>query len=57
MTVETTANAEVIRETTKVFSYQPGKSLLMMSSFAMNTPQANVRQRVGYYGAENGIYL
>ncbi len=57
MTVGTTANAEVVRETTKVFSYQPGKSLLIMNSFAMNTPQANVRQRVGYYGAENGIYL
>jgi hypothetical protein len=57
MTVGTTANAEVVRETVKVFSYQPGKSLLMMSSFAMNTPKANVRQRVGYFGAENGIYL
>jgi hypothetical protein len=57
MTVGTTANAEVIRETTRVFSYQPGKSLLIMSSFAMETPKANVRQRVGYYGAENGIYF
>ena len=57
MTVGTTENAEVIRETTKVFSYQPGKSLLMMSTFAMETPKANVRQRVGYYGAENGIYF
>ena len=57
MTVGTTANAEVIRETTRVFSYQPGKSLLIMSTFAMNTPKANVRQRVGYHGAENGIYL
>jgi len=57
MTVGTTANAEVIRETVKVFAYQPGKSLLILSSFAMNTPQANVRQRVGYFGAENGIYL
>jgi len=57
MTVGTTANAEVIRETVKVFSYQPGKSLLIMSTFAMNEPKANVRQRVGYHGAENGIYL
>jgi hypothetical protein len=57
MTVGTTANAEVVRETTKVFSYQPGKSLLVINSFAMNEPKANVRQRVGYYGAENGIYL
>ena len=57
MVVGTTANAEVIRETTKVFSYQPGKSLLIMSSFAMGTPKANVRQRVGYFGDSNGIYL
>jgi hypothetical protein len=57
MTVGTTPNAEVIRETTRVFSYQPGKSLLIMSSFAMNEPKANVRQRVGYHGAENGIYF
>ncbi len=57
MTVGTTANAEVIRETTKVFSYQPGKSLLVMNTFAMHSPKANVRQRVGYFGQSNGIYL
>ena len=57
MSVETTANAEVIRETVKVFSYQPGKSLLTMNTFAMETPKANVRQRVGYFGNSNGIYL
>jgi hypothetical protein len=57
MSVGTTANAEVIRETTKVFSYQPGKSLLIMSTFAMHPPKANVRQRVGYFGDSNGIYL
>lgn len=57
MTVVTTANAEVIRETTKVFSYQPGKSLLIMNTFAMSTPKANVRQRTGYFGESNGIYL
>ena len=57
MTVGTTANAEVIRETTKVFSYQPGKSLLIMNTFAMHPPKANVRQRVGYFGQSNGIYL
>ena len=57
MTVGTTANAEVLRETTKIMSYQPGKSLLIMNTFAMNEPKANVRQRVGYFGASNGIYL
>lgn len=57
LSVTTAANAEVIRETTKVFAYQPGKSLLIMSTFVFNTPKTNLRQRVGYYGAENGYYL
>jgi hypothetical protein len=48
---------EIIRETTKVFSYQPGKSLLVMNTFVMNESKTNLRQRVGYYGDENGIYL
>lgn len=52
-----TANAEIIRETTKVMSYQPGKSLLIMNTFVMNAPKTNLRQRVGYFGANNGIYL
>jgi hypothetical protein len=56
MTVNTTENAEVVRETTKIFSYQPGKSLLIMNTFAME-PKANVRQRIGYFGESNGIYL
>jgi hypothetical protein len=57
LTVNTTLNVEVIRETTKVFSYQPGKSLLILNTFAMATPKANLRQRVGYFGAFNGVYL
>ena len=55
--IGTTAGSSVIRETTKVFSYQPGKSLLVLSTFVMNAPKTNLRQRVGYYGADNGIYL
>lgn len=57
LNVGTTSNDEIIRETTKVFSYQPGKSLLIMNTFAMNIPKENLRQRVGYFGAENGVYL
>lgn len=45
------------RETTKTFPYQPGKSLLILSTFCMNTPKANLRQRVGYFGADNGVYF
>lgn len=57
LNVDTTSNAEVIRETYKVFAYQPGKSLLVLNSFTFNTAKANLRQRVGYFGAQNGFFL
>ena len=57
LTVNNLINTEVVRETTKVFSYQPGKSLLVMNTFVMEPAKAGLRQRVGYYGADNGIYL
>lgn len=47
----------VIRETKRVFNYQPGKSLLILNTFVMNTPKNNLRQRVGFFGAQNGIYF
>jgi hypothetical protein len=55
--VTAASGSEVIRETTKVFSYQPGKSLLVLSTFVMSPAKTNLRQRVGYYGAANGYYL
>jgi hypothetical protein len=57
ISIGTTAGCSVIRETIKVFSYQPGKSLQVMNTFVMNSPKTNLRQRVGYYGADNGMYL
>jgi hypothetical protein len=57
MTVGVGSTSSVIRETTKVFSYQPGKSLLTMNTFVLNPPKENLRQRVGYFGADNGIYF
>lgn len=57
LSVGAAANDEVIRETKKVFSYQPGKSLLVMNTFVMNSAKAGLRQRVGYFGADNGIYI
>jgi len=47
----------VVRQSKQVFSYQPGKSLLTMVTFAMNTPTAGLRQRVGLFGAQNGVYF
>ena len=55
--IGTTAGCSVIRETTKVFAYQPGKSLLILNTFVMNPKKTNLRQRVGYFGVDNGIYF
>jgi hypothetical protein len=57
LTVGIGASAEVIRETKRVFPYQPGKSLLVMNSFVMESPKNNLRQRVGFFGAQNGVFF
>ena len=55
--VGNTSGDEVIRETFKVFAYQPGKSLLVLNTFVMGAPKTGLRQRVGYFGADNGMYI
>jgi hypothetical protein len=57
LAISTANSANIVRETTKVFSYQPGKSLLILNTFVMEPAKANLTQRVGYYGLNNGIYL
>lgn len=57
LSVTTTLGSKVYRETTKVFTYQPGKSLFVINTFAANVAKAGLRQRCGYFGANNGIYL
>jgi hypothetical protein len=57
LNVDGLSGSRVYRETTKVFSYQPGKSLQVLNTFTFNEPKTNLRQRVGYFGNDNGIYL
>lgn len=57
LNVPTTSGAYVTRETQQVFSYQPGKSLLIMSTFVMSPAKTGLRQRVGYYNNDNGLYI
>jgi len=57
LNVSAASGSFVVRETFKVFSYQPGKSLLVLNTFVMNAPKAGLTQRVGYYGDDNGFYL
>ena len=47
----------IYRESTRVFSYQPGKSLQIMQTFSMSPPKTGLRQRVGYFDTSNGVYL
>lgn len=47
----------VSRESKYVFNYQPGKSLLTMSTFVMNPAKSGLVQRVGYFGTDNGFYI
>lgn len=57
LAVTTTSGSRVYRETVKVFAYEPGKSLLIFNTFVFNSAKAGLRQRVGYFGSSNGIYL
>ena len=55
--ITTASGSFVKRETIRNFSYQAGKSLLNLNTFVMAPAQTNLRQRVGYFGTANGIYL
>lgn len=57
LSVTAASGSSVVRETIKVFSYQPGKSLLVMNTFVMSGAKAGLTQRIGYYGVNNGFYL
>jgi hypothetical protein len=57
MGVSTTSGDEVVRQTYRVFPYQPGKSLLLLATFKMDTAKTNLRQRVGYFNTANGVFL
>ena len=57
LTIGVTSGNCVYRETTKVFPYQPGKSLQILSTFTMNSAKSGLRQRTGYFGSSNGFYV
>jgi hypothetical protein len=53
-----TANGQyVYRESSRVFAYQPGKSLQILQTYVMAPAQTGLRQRYGYFGKDNGIFI
>lgn len=57
MIVNGTEGSKVYRESTKVFPYQPGKSLLILETFTMAPARTGLRQRVGYFDIRDGLFL
>ena len=57
MAVTTSSGSEVVRQTKRVMPYQPGKGLLLLATFVMNAAKENLRQRVGYFNPNNGVFL
>lgn len=57
LNVTTASGDKVVRQSKRVMPYQPGKSLLVLATFAMDAAQDDLRQRVGYFNADNGVYF
>jgi hypothetical protein len=57
LNVGTASGDSVLRETLKPFPYQPGKSQLTLNTFCMSTPKTNLRQRVGLFDANDGVFF
>jgi len=57
MDVTTSSGSEVVRQTYRCMPYQPGKGLLCLATFVMNTAKTGLRQRVGYFGTQNGVFI
>ena len=48
----------VVRQTYRVFPYQPGKGLLVLATFLMDSNDSvNISQRVGYFNTQNGVFF
>jgi len=56
-TVGTATGDKVYRESNRVFAYQPGKSLQILTTFCMAVGKENLRQRIGYFDTDNGVFL
>lgn len=57
LTVTTTNGSLAARQTKRYFNYQPGKSQQIFMTFVMGAADATLRQRAGYFDANNGIFL
>ena len=57
LSVGGTLGDAIYRESSRVFAYQPGKSLLVLQTFCMSPAKTGLRQRQGYFDVANGIFI
>lgn len=58
MSVTSGGVGSVVRQTYRNMLYQPGKGLLVLATFVMDTSDsANLTQRVGYFNTQNGVFF
>jgi hypothetical protein len=57
LNVTEAAGSKTIRQSKRVMSYQPGKSLLIFNTFVMNAQTENLKQKVGLFDSNNGIFF
>lgn len=58
MTVGSGGAGSVVRQTYRYFPYQPGKSLLILATFCMDSSTSTaLTQRLGFYDTNNGIFF
>lgn len=58
MEVTAGGTGSVLRQSYRSFPYQPGKGLLVLATFVMDSNNSlNLTQRVGYYNDNNGVFF
>ena len=57
LSVDTTSGSKAVRQSYRVMPYQPGKGLLFLGTFVMAAGATNLRQRVGYFTTDNGVFF
>jgi hypothetical protein len=57
LSVTNSSGSEVVRQTYRTMPYQPGKGLGLLATFVMNQGKTGLRQRVGYFNTQNGVFF
>ena len=57
LSVTTASGSETVRQSYRVMPYQPGKGLGLLATFVMNAGKTGLRQRVGYFNTQNGLFF